>query len=140
MRATTVVLLLALLAAGCSNKVDSKINELAKKPAAATLGEAQALYNEVNDLIRWIKAGKVEASSEQLARAEELKKQREQEKLQLMKSEVEEKMGAVFDALKKLDLKGKAEWFIGAKDPRVEEFGCRTPRGPTDPVGAKGCK
>jgi len=120
---TMLVLLFTLIFVGC-NKIDGKLDELAERPAATTVEEAKALYDEVANLIRWHRRPENEKMSpEQAARAEALRDQRAEEMSALRKEELKEKVTEGVQWLKSIDLKGKIDWVL--KDSvRMKKFGC----------------
>src|SRR3989338_7348709 len=73
----TILLVLLLCCGGCGGQVDSKLDELGAKPAASTVQEAKALYDEVNDLIKWHNdPSNTPMTPEQKTRAQELLQKR----------------------------------------------------------------
>jgi len=138
---TTLITLLALLLllVGCGNKINSKLKELERKPAAADIKGAKALYDEARNLERWLEQ-KEKPSPEQMARVRALSNQRMKEGLALV---AEKAKSGVLGALGGLGFNGSidigqlTEWFLGTKDPRVEKFG-GPPTEPTQDGGSKG--
>lgn len=143
---TTMLALLSLLfCAGCANKIDSKLAELAAKPPATTVEGAKALYTEANDFVRWFEDpahGKL--SPEQLAKAEALRDKRKSDGLTLLGNNILSGAGSVLGGidLKNVDVGKAKDWFIGLNAPEKEQFAAPNKedhdRGPTDPKGAKG--
>lgn len=144
-----VFVVFALLAAvGCGNKIDSKLDELEKKPAAATIGDAKALYDEVVNFIRWCADEKngVKMTDEQLARAKTLQKRRFDEGLTLIKNKATSGLSGALSGLglggfgwQSIDPSKAIDWFIGVDDPRMEKFAGPATE-PTTDRGSKGWK
>ena len=142
MRMTTTLLLFVLLLSSACSKIDSKLDELAAKPAATEIKGAKALYDETEKFVRWIEA-KEKPTPEQLARAKALQDQRWKEFLNLggneVLSRISEVLGKIGIDIKNIDLSKWVDWFLGVNDLRKEKFG-GPPREPTDPKGAEGWK
>jgi Tfp pilus assembly protein PilP len=121
MKTILFLMLVILVSAGCGNKVDDKLKELAKKPAPTTLEEAQDRYQEAYDLVRWLKAGKEKATPEQIAQAEALLARRQEEVLAFGKAKLEGVLGGL--GIDSLSLKGLMEWFLGNDSLRARFAG-----------------
>ena len=137
------MLVLLLCWAGCGgSQIDSKLDELVAKPAASTVQDAKALYDEVNDLIKW-HADKANEpmSAEQLKKAKELLQRRVEETVELGKDKITTGVSNFLSGLGidlgEIDAKKMKDWFTGIDNPEVDKF--KGPdRSPTDQRGAKG--
>ena len=132
----TILLVLLLCCGGCGGQVDSKLDELGAKPAASTVQEAKALYDEVNDLIKWHNdPSNTPMTPEQKTRAQELLQKRLGQMAKLSGNAI---IGGISNALGVVGLAGEAkDWVIGIDNPEVDKFK-GPPRSPTDKRGAKG--
>src|SRR3989344_7597325 len=144
--ATMLTLLVLLLcAAGCGNKIDSKLSELADKPRATTVESAKALYDEVNELIRWTADPKNEEkmTPAQLAWAQALRNQRRDEGLALVKekavSGVVGILGGIGIDVVSIDAGKARDWFLGFDDPRFLKHACIDAEGGVLRKGEPGC-
>jgi hypothetical protein len=145
----TVVLLALILSAGCGNKIDSKIDEYAAKPAATSVEEAKKLYDEIDNLIAWHEdpANNDPITSDQLIKAKALRNKRRDEMATLIKDKTVEEVSSLLDKfglksidLKSVDVEATTDWFLGLKDPRFKKFGCPEDRPIEKNFGSRGCK
>jgi hypothetical protein len=139
--ATKFVLLALLCVSGCTSKIDSKLDELAAKPAATTIEGARALYTEANDFVRWFDDpahGKL--SPAQLTKAQALRDKRQAELVKVTKdtvtSGISNVLGGIGVSLPSIDVGKTKDWFLGVGNPKVDKFTVPG-RAPLDKRGAK---
>jgi len=145
MISATLVLFAFLLSAACGSKVNSKIDELAAKPAGTTIAEAKALYNEVGALIDWVQnpSSPEKATPEELAKAKVLQVRRRDEGLALgwdaAKSGVSNTLGAIGIDVGSINAGKARDWFLGFDDPRFLKYACIDAEGGVLRKGEPGC-